>query len=142
MNKAVASGGTREGGYTLVGVLVALVIIGAAIMVLLSALSTAGRGVGIMNRRVTAENLACAQMEVIKGANYRANPTVQPYPTIALPSSYTMTIEVSYWVSPTFQSDVPAPADDEGLQRLEIAVYSEMQPGAPLFVLQGYKGER
>lgn len=128
-------------GYTLLSVLVALAIIGAALMILLSALSTTSRGVSAVNQRVTAENLARTQMEDIKSADYRPNPTAEPYPTIALPSAYTMTIEVSYWVSSTAQFESSVPATNT-LQRVEISTYSERQPGSPLFVLQGYKGDR
>ncbi len=131
---------SAQRGYTLLSVLVALAIIGAALMILLSALSTTSRGVSAVNARVVAENLSRAQMEAIKGAEYRANPTTQPYPTIALPSAYSMTIEIDYWVLSTFQSSVPT--EDQGLQRIEIETYAARRPGSPVFVLQGYKGDR
>ncbi|MBC7256281.1 MAG: hypothetical protein H5T66_09295 [Chloroflexi bacterium] len=134
--------GARERGATFVSELIALAIIGAVIMILLSGISTAGAGVVAIREHITTENYARLQLEAIKAAPYRVNPTAEPYPTIAVPSHYTVTVDVRYWVSPTFTTTVPSEEEDQGLQEITIVVYSARSPFEPAFQLQGYKGNR
>lgn len=132
----------RESGATLVGELLALAIIGSVIVIMLSGLSTSSAGVAIVRQRVTAENYARQQMEMIKAAAYRVDPTAVPYPSVALTSSYTMTVGIRYWISPTFTITVPTAELDQGLQEVTVSVASSRAPETSLFVLQGYKGNR
>lgn len=133
---------TPQRGATLVSELIALAIIGMVIMILLSGISTAGRGVMVVRERVKAENYARQQLEAIKAAPYRVNPTLEPYPTIPVQSRYTVTVSVRYWISPTFTTIVPSAEEDQGLQEITIAVYGERDMTEPVFRLQGYKGNR
>ena len=57
-----------ERGSTLVGELIALAIVGTALVALLSGLSTSSLGVRVVEHRVSAENVARSQMEEIKKA--------------------------------------------------------------------------
>lgn len=129
-----------ERGSTFIGQLVALAIVGSALVLLLGAFAPSGTGVAVVRQRVSAENYARKQMEAIKAAPYQPNPTVQPYPTVAMNPGYSATIEVSYWISATqiFSSTV----NDDGLQHITVKVYSVSRPGAPLVTLEDYKGER
>lgn len=129
-----------ERGLTLIGELIAIVIIGMAISVLLAGLSTASMGVGIVTQQVSAENYARMHMEAIKAAPYRPNPTAVPYPVLNAAGVYTSAIQVGYWVSPTFVSEMPA--EDWGLQIITVTVYSSQDTGGPIFTFEGYKGER
>lgn len=133
---------TRGRGAALISELIALAIISMVILLLLSGISTAGAGVVAMREHVTAENYARTQLEVIKAAPYRVNPTIQPYPTIATQSHYSVTVGVRYWVSPTFTTTVPTDETDQGLQEITVIVYSALSPFEPAFKLQGYKGRR
>lgn len=130
----------QERGSTFVTELVALAIVGLALLILLSAFSPGSAGVAVVQQRVTAENLARGQMETIKAAPYQANPTTVPYPTVSAPSNYTLDIEVSYWVSPTFTSSVPGV--DQGLQWITVTVHSLQREGKAVFSLEDYKGDR
>jgi len=132
----------REAGATLVGELVALLIIGLVLVALLSGLSTSSAGVAAMRQRVTAENLARRQMETIKAAPYRVNPTVEPYPLAPATEGYTVTVAVRYWLTPTFTITVPITETDQGLQEMTVSVFTARSPDEPVFVLQGYKGKR
>lgn len=134
--------GGRETGVSLVGELVALLIIGLVLVALLSGLSTSSASVAAMRQRVTAENLARRQMEAIKAAPYRLNPTVQPYPLAPVTEGYTVTVAVRYWLTPTFTTTVPITETDQGLQEMTVSVFTWRAPDAPTFVLQGYKGDR
>ena len=138
MKRSITIAGER--GATLIGQLAALAVMGIAVMILLSGLSSGSRGISIVQERVTASNYARHQMEAIKAAAYRANPTIQPYPMVPAPGIYTATVAVSYWVSPTFQGTVPA--TDEGLQFITVTVESTMDPGTDLFNLEDYKSDR
>jgi len=133
---------TQEHGATFVSELIALAIIGTVIMILLSGISTAGAGVVAMREHIATENYARLQLEAIKAAPYRVNPTAEPYPTLAVPSHYTVTVGVRYWISPTFTTTVPSEEEDQGLQEITIVVYSARSPFEPAFQLQGYKGKR
>lgn len=134
--------GTDERGSTLVGELIALAIAGTALVALLSGLSTSGLGVRAVAHRVTAEGVACSQMEAIKAAPYQPNPTAVPYPRTAAPAGYAVTIDVSYWVTTTgtFAADIPP--TDGGLQRIRVEVRPADDPDSIAFALEGYKGDR
>ena len=130
----------EERGVTLIGQLATLAIMGIAVIVLLSGLSSGSRGISLVQERVTTSNYARRQMEAIKAATYRANPAVDPYPPVPAPGIYTATVSVSYWVSPTFQATVPDP--DQGLQFITVTIESTLDPGTALFTLEDYKAER
>jgi type II secretory pathway pseudopilin PulG len=131
---------TGERGNTLVGELVALAIVGAAVMMLLGAFGPSSRGVSLVRRRVVAENLARRQMETIKGAEYQSD-----YPTLDIENrrNYSVGLDVSYWISTTgpFTVATPAPGEDSGLQCITVTV-SYTPSNRLLYELVSYKGRR
>ena len=131
-----------ETGLSLISELIALAIIGIALMILASGISTSGAGVVVVDQRVHAEALARRQMEAIKAQTYSPNPTAVPYQKVSSSGNYTTTIAVSYWLTPTgpFQGTLPE-ADGE-LQWITVTVYSALEPNDPLYVLESYKGAR
>ena len=131
---------SNERGFSLIEELVALAIIAAAVMMLLAAFSPSSKGVALIRRRVTAQAIARSQMEAIKAAPYRSNPAVDPYPAVQSTSGYSLTVDVGYWVSPTFTTEFPE--TDGGLQKIAISVYALAVPQTPMCVLEGYKGDR
>jgi len=131
-----------ERGSTLVGELIALAIAATALVALLSGLSTSGLGVRVVERRVSAENVARSQMEAIKAAPYQPNPTTVPYPTVAVPSGYGLTIDVSYWMTATGTFTSSLPHADAGLQRIRVEVRASDEPDSIAFALEDYKGDR
>ena len=131
-----------ERGSTLVGELIALAIAATALVALLSGLSTSGLGVRVVERRVSAENVARSQMEAIKAAPYQPNPTTVPYPTVAVPSGYGLTIDVSYWMTATGTFTSSLPLADAGLQRIRVEVCASDEPDSIAFALEDYKGDR
>jgi len=128
---------SSETGHSLVEELVALAIVSVALVIIIAALSTGTMGVRTTNDRVTAENLARSQLELIKDAAYSANPTVTPYPTISPMQGYTVTVGIEYWTAPDgpFTSSVR----DDGLQKVIVSVSGGK--GA-LFQVEGYKVDR
>ncbi len=129
-----------EKGISLVELLVSLAIIAITFAAFLAALSTASFSVAVVRERVTAENLARAQLECIQK---------HPYITGALPISYTDVCTVttpdfpsylaeisgiSYWYTATssFSSD---PAHDSGMQWITVTVYHN----GPVFSIETYK---
>lgn len=128
-------------GVSLLGELVAIAIIALALVIFVLGLAASGQGVRLVDYRVSAENLARRQMELIKAAPYQANPTVVPYPTLVAPTRFTIETEVAYWIpepTATFQESLPE--TDHGLQRITVRIVSVSDPDAPVFTLQGYKG--
>jgi type II secretory pathway pseudopilin PulG len=137
-------------GSTLVGELIALTIMGVTLVIFMSGLSTTSAGVGLIEQRVSAENYARQQMELVKAAAYQPNPTAAPYPTVAVrcPESapactpvYRVQTDVTYWHedTQTFTSTQPSP--EAGLQKVRVQVYSAQRPGLPVFTLEGLKAE-
>ena len=126
-------------GGSLVGDLVTLAIIGTALLIMLSGLSTSSGSVALVEQRISAENYARQQMELIKQAEYRANPTAQPYPTIQPSGPYTHSVEVTYWLSATQTFSGSPPATDDGMQKIAVQVYGN---GKLLFALEDYKVNR
>jgi len=131
-----------ERGSTLVGELIALAIVGTALVALLSGLSTSSLGVRMVERRVSAENVARSQMETIKAAPYQPAPAAAPYPTVSVPSGYDVTIDVSYWMTATGTFTSTPPETDSGLQRIRVEVRSTGEPDSLAFALEDYKGDR
>lgn len=131
-----------ERGSTLVGELIALAIVGTALVALLSGLSTSSLGVRVVERRVSAENVARSQMEAIKAAPYQPNPTAVPYPEVTVPSGYDLSIGVSYWMTATGTFASTLPETDGGLQRIRVEVRSAGNPDSVAFALEDYKGDR
>jgi type II secretory pathway pseudopilin PulG len=141
----VSAMGRREGlslwsgetGQSLVEELVAVAIVSLGLVILIAALSTGSMGVRTTTNRVTAENLARSQLELIKDTAYSPNPTVVPYPTVTPVQGYNVTMVVEYWIAPSgpFTSTVR----DDGLQKLTVSVSGGK--GA-LLQLEGYKVHR
>lgn len=70
--------------------LIAVAIVGIALVAFLAAMSTGSMAVGVTDRHVTAENLARTQMEDVMGQAYAAS-----YSTIAVPTGYSIGVAVS-----------------------------------------------
>jgi len=84
---------SSERGVGLIETLIAVAITAIAITALLAALSTGSMAVQKSDERVTAENLARAQMEYTKGLAYLTAPA--SYATIAAPSGYSISAEAT-----------------------------------------------
>ena len=118
----------EERGTSFTSDLLALAIIGVALTVLITGLSTTGSGVLVVKQQVSAQNYARQQMEAIKDAEYQADPTAVPYPTVSPIEAYSVSVEVS--------------SIEDGLQLITVEVYSAQELDQPLLVLEDYKGNR
>jgi hypothetical protein len=121
---------------------VAIAIIALALGIFVLGLAASGQGVRLVDYRVSAENLARRQMELIKAAPYQVDPTAVPYPALVPPARFTIETQVSYWEpepAAMFQEDLPEV--DHGLQRITVRVVSVSDPDTPTFVLEGFKGD-
>jgi len=129
-------------GISLLGELVAIAIIALALGIFVLGLAASGQGVRLVDYRVSAENLARRQMELIKAAPYQVDPTTAPYPILVTPSRFTIETQVNYWVpEPTATFQQEPPDTDHGLQRIIVRVVSVSDPDTPTFVLEGFKGD-
>lgn len=126
-----------ETGQSLVEELVAIAIVSLGLVIIIAAVSTGSLGVSTTNDRVTAENLARSQLELIKDAAYSPDPTATPYPTVSPVQGYTVTGGIEYWIAPSgpFTSTVR----DDGLQKLTVSVSGGK---GTLLQLEGYKVDR
>ncbi len=79
-----------EKGVGLVESLLAVAIVGVALVAFLAAMSTGSMAVATADKRVTAENLAWSQMEDSLGQSYAAS-----YSTITEPAGYAITVTIS-----------------------------------------------
>ncbi len=123
-----------DSGSTLVGELVAVAILGLALVVLLSAISTGMMGMAIVEKRVAGENLARRQLEEIKAAEYQEN-----YPAIPVDGPYSVTVTVTHWISPTGPFTTAAQSPDSGLQCIAVTVSHDREP---VTRLEGFKARR
>jgi len=128
-----------DSGSTLVGELVAVAILGLALVVLVGAISTGMMGMAIVEKRVVGENLARRQLETIKAAEYREDPIGLPYPTIPVADPYSVTVTVTHWMSPTGPFTTAMQSPDSGLQCITVTVNHD---GEPATRLEGFKVRR
>lgn len=84
-------------GFSLVEVIIGVTILAVVIVGLLAALTTGILGIGRVDQRTMALNLAQSQLEHIKSQDYQTyDLTPTPYPTIpSIPSGYTVAFIVS-----------------------------------------------
>ncbi|MBI5567852.1 MAG: prepilin-type N-terminal cleavage/methylation domain-containing protein [Chloroflexi bacterium] len=79
-----------ESGATLIEVLVAVGILAAALMILVTALSTGSFAVRSADTLTTASNLAASQLESLKAQTYDASGAT--YTSLAAPPGYAVSI--------------------------------------------------
>lgn len=100
--------------------LVALAIVVVGVAFVLSTISTASFGLRETDEHVFAENLARSQAERVQDAAYSADPTAVPYPTVAPPSGYAVSLGVEYWTAPN--GPFTTTVRNDGLQRITVTV--------------------
>lgn len=64
----------NEKGYTLIGVMIALALLGVIAVAFLGALATASNALFITDKQATAESLARTEMEYVKKQDYNVAP--------------------------------------------------------------------
>ena len=128
-----------ERGIGLVEILVAVAIMAIVFTAFLAALSTGAFSVAVVRERVTAENLARAQLECIKDHPYITGAIPISYTTactVTQLSAYPIYLSISYWYSPTFTSTAGL---DSGMQWITVTVFHN---GEPTFMMEEYKVDR
>jgi len=131
------AGFAGERGESLVETVVSLGIMAIVITAFLTLISTGAFSVARVRGRVTAENLARAQLEYIKNHDYVEGAT--SYPVVEHSGEdCSVTIDVSYWYSSTgaFTSN---PLDDSGMQWVTVTVSCD---GEALFTIGNYKAKQ
>jgi len=118
--------GQDQRGFGLAETLVAVAILGTAVVSFVVSLSTGSLAVNEQDREAGAQNLAQTQMEYTK--NYTFNPAAATYPTVAAPASYNITVGVS-----------PVAGTDSNMQKITVNVF---QNGSSIFVISDYKVNR
>ena len=99
-------------GVGLVESLVAVAILGVAIVGFVMALSSGAMAVREGNQQVVAQSLARTQLEYIK--NYQPyDPEATTYPTVDSPEGYTISVEVDA---------ISEPATDDDIQKITVTI--------------------
>jgi Tfp pilus assembly protein PilV len=101
-----------QGGFGLAETLVALAIMGTAVVAFLAALSTASMSLGTVGRQGVAWNLAASQLEQTKAATYIPLPA--SYDTVTPPAGYSISVEA-----------LPVPGADDNIQMIRTTVYRD-----------------
>jgi Tfp pilus assembly protein PilV len=115
-----------ERGVALVEVLVAVAVLGAALIVFLSGISTGTIATARSDRQSTAQELARSQMEYVKALPYTAAPAT--YPSVPAPSGYGVTAD--------------AAAVEHGDASVQLIIVEVLHEGAVIYTLEGLKVER
>lgn len=128
---------TNQQGFSLVEELVALSVVSLGLVLLVAMIGTGTKGVTSTIDKVTAEDLARSQLELVKGSTYHANPTSAPYPTAAAPTPYAVGMTIQYWTAPSgpFTSSVR----NDGMQKITVTV---TRNGTQILQLEDYKVNR
>jgi prepilin-type N-terminal cleavage/methylation domain-containing protein len=115
-----------ERGVTLVETLIAVAILGAAVVVFLAGLSTGTLATAQADKLSTAHELARSQMELTKAAAYSAAP--HTYPTVTPPTTYGVSAVAS--------------TISEGDADVELVTVQVTKDGVAVYTLEGYKVNR
>ena len=131
-----------ERGAGLVEILVSVAIMAIVLTAFLAALSTGSFGVSVVRERVTAENLARAQLECIQDLPYVPGAYPITYTTACAAtqlSTYPVELSISYWHAPTETFTSTPGLDEEGMQWITVTVRHK---GEEVFVIENYKAKR
>ena len=115
-----------ERGFTLVETLVAVAVMGTAIVSLLAALSTGSIAVTIVEENVTAGGIARSQLEYTQSLPFQIAPAT--YATITTTQGYSVTAEA-----------LPVAGTDDDIQQVIVTVYHD---GASVLSAETYKMNR
>lgn len=113
-------------GASLVELLVAVAIVGTALIVFMTALSSGSLSTGELSREAEAQRLAQRQLERVKNAVYDA--TGATYSMVPAPSGFSIAMDVD--------SSVYA---DNNIQKISVTVSKDAQP---VIVVEDYKVNR
>jgi prepilin-type N-terminal cleavage/methylation domain-containing protein len=131
-----------ERGMSLVETLVTVAIVAMILAAFLAAISVGSFGVSVVRERVTAENLARAQLEYIKNYTYTVGATSDYFPIIEHPEDYPITIDISYWYSATGTFSIDPSDDDPGCCGMQWITVTVSHNGEPVFTVVDYKLSR
>ena len=141
----------NEKGFTLIGVIIALALLGIIAVAFFSALSTASKAISIADERATAESLARSQIEYVKNQVYITDLDAgeATYVKISeIPDNYTVwsvnrdgaTVEEIIGVPWDTQSNQPTIlGTDDGIQKIMVIVKHH---GKEVITLETYKVDR
>ena len=113
-------------GFGLAETLVAVALLGTAVVAFVVSLSAGSLAVNEQDKETVAQGLAQTQMEYTK--NYAYNPAAATYPTVAAPSGYTITVGVS-----------SVSGADANMQKITVNV---LRNGASVMAVSDYKVNR
>jgi len=112
----------NERGFTLIGVVIAIALVGVIAIAFLGGLANASKALFIADAHATANNLAESQLEYIKNQPYAT--TYDPAPIPGEYNGYSATIDV-------------APLEDGNVQKITVTVSHQDKP--EIIILEGYK---
>lgn len=144
----------KQGGFTLIEVIIALGLLGVIGIAFLGALATASSGIIVSDERATAESLARSEMEYVKSHDYSSVPWSYELPSGTSPTgqfpewwdpnhtlpegyvNYTALVEAE-WLDPRDDGD----NNDDGLQKITVTVtfLQGTEEEKEVIVLEGYK---
>ena len=113
----------QQKGLGLAETLVAVAILGTAVVTFIAALAAGTIAVGAQDEETVIQRLARSQLEYIKSYTYIRG--ARSYPTIAVPEDYALAVAVS-----------SVPGTDANLQKITVTVSRDSQI---LFTVSDYK---
>jgi Tfp pilus assembly protein PilV len=115
-----------EQGVALVEAIIAVLLLGGAILTMILSMSGGAMAVQENEHEVTAQSLARTQMEYIKNVAY--NPSATTYSKITAPTGYSITVTVA-----------AVPGANTNIQKITVDI---LLNGSTIFSLQDYKVNR
>jgi Tfp pilus assembly protein PilV len=116
----------NQKGIGLVETLIAVAILGTAVVAFVVYLSVGSLASNELNKETIAQGLAQTQIEYVK--NYAYNPSATTYPVLTPPATYSVTVGVS-----------AVPGADTNIQKITVTVSKD---GVRLLTVYDYKVNR
>ena len=128
-------------GFTLIEIILAVAILGAIGVGLLSALDTNAKATRTLDERVTAANLATAYFEAIKAMPY-AETYPEPEDLITIPPQYDVNVDITFTDDSDPNDGIEWNYDPVGKTIQKLAISISREGGKPVLSICTFKTKR
>lgn len=115
-------GGSPDGGFTLVELLLAVAILGLGVLTVVGGMMTSIVVSDLGRRSADGQGALRAYAEAVANDTYSDCATTYAAAGFSAPAGFSTSLTVAYWVPSSTSFSATCPATDSGLQRIRLTV--------------------